>query len=113
MTETNSTKKTEAAQTPAKAPAKAPQDERTMRRERRQQMIDAGINPYPSLFQPNAFSAELEEKYAELGSGENTDDEVTLAGRVMAIRNQGKIAFVILKDKECYIKLFFRIFMFD
>ncbi len=113
MTETNSTKKTEAAQTPAKAPAKAPQDERTMRRERRQQMIDAGINPYPSLFQPNAFSAELEEKYAELGSGENTDDEVTLAGRVMAIRNQGKIAFVILKDKEGSIQLFFRINNFD
>lgn len=86
-----------------------PADERTVRRERRQQMIDAGTNPYPSHFQPNAFSAKLEEKYANLSNGENTNDEVTLAGRVMAIRNQGKIAFVILKDSEGSIQLFFRI----
>lgn len=88
-------------------------DERTMRRERRAAMIEKGIDPYPSSFCADAFSADLEIKYKDLGDGEMTNDSVTLAGRVMAIRNQGKIAFVVLRDRKGTIQLFFRINNFD
>lgn len=84
-------------------------DERTLRRERREAMLEAGINPYPANFSATAFSADLEEKYQGLAAGESTNDTATVAGRVMAIRNQGKIAFVVLQDKQGTIQLFFRI----
>lgn len=84
-------------------------DERTLRRERREAMLEAGINPYPANFSASAFSADLEEKYQDLAAGESTNDTATVAGRVMAIRNQGKIAFVVLQDKQGTIQLFFRI----
>lgn len=84
-------------------------DERTLRRVKRQAMLDAGVSPYPSHFEPTAFSADLEERYKDLPDGEFTDDVVTMAGRVRAIRNQGKIAFLSLQDRQGQIQLFFRI----
>ena len=84
-------------------------DERTLRRAKRQAMLDAGVSPYPSHFEPTAFSADLEVRYKDLPDGEFTDDVVTMAGRVRAIRNQGKIAFLSLQDRQGQIQLFFRV----
>lgn len=89
--------------------AHATTDERTLRRECRAAMLEAGINPYPANYTATAFSADLEEKYQNLAANESTNDTVAIAGRVMAIRNQGKIAFVVLQDKQGTIQLFFRI----
>ena len=84
-------------------------DERTLRRAKRQAMLDAGESPYPSHFEATAFSADLEDRYADLADGEDTGDVVTVAGRVRSLRRQGKIAFVGLQDKQGTIQLFFRI----
>lgn len=84
-------------------------DEITLRRAKRQAMVDAGTNPYPSHFAPDAFSASLEERYAGLENGQDTDDRVTVAGRVRAVRNQGKVCFVVIEDREGQIQLFFRV----
>ena len=35
-------------------------DERTLRRAKRQAMLDAGVSPYPSRFETTTFSADLE-----------------------------------------------------
>ena len=84
-------------------------DERTARRERRQALIDAGINPYPIKSEVTAHAAELEERYAELEAGVDTTDEYALAGRIRALRNQGKVAFIVLEDVTGQIQLFCRI----
>ena len=84
-------------------------DERTLRRAKRQAMIDAGGNPYPSSFEPDAHAAQIEEDYASLEPGQDTDDVVCVAGRVRAIRNQGKVCFVMLQDHTGQIQLFFRV----
>ena len=84
-------------------------DERTARRARRQALIDAGINPYPIKSEVTAHAAELEDRYASLEAGTDTTDEYSLAGRVRALRNQGKVAFIVLEDKTGQIQLFCRI----
>ena len=46
-------------------------------------------NPYPYKFTPTHTSQHLHRTYAELENGTETEDEVTVAGRIMAIRNSG------------------------
>ena len=84
-------------------------DERTARRQRRQALIDAGVNPYPIKSEVTAYAAELEERYAALEAGQDTEDEYSLAGRIRALRNQGKVAFIVLEDRTGQIQLFCRI----
>ena len=84
-------------------------DERTLRLAKRAAMIEAGGSPYPEHSDVTAHIADLNERYAELENGENTEDAYTVAGRVMAIRNQGKIAFVVLRDATAEIQLFCRV----
>ncbi|MBQ8481444.1 MAG: lysine--tRNA ligase [Alphaproteobacteria bacterium] len=65
---------------------------------------EKGYNPYPYKFVPNAYAAELHEKYKDLPEGTDTEDRVTIAGRAMAVRNSGM--FVDLKDKSGKIQVF-------
>lgn len=80
-----------------------------VRKAKRQALIDAGGEPYAFSYEVNAKAAELESKYAELPDGETTEEMVQLAGRIMAIRDQGKAAFVVLRDGTGDIQLFCRI----
>ncbi|MGL5173621.1 MAG: OB-fold nucleic acid binding domain-containing protein, partial [Olsenella sp.] len=86
-----------------------PTDERATRRARRQALIDAGINPYPVRSEVTTHVADIEERHADLADGESTDDVVSVAGRIRAIRNQGKAAFVVLEDVTGSIQLFCRV----
>jgi len=72
--------------------------------------LAAGEQPYASGYAPDddGRSGALRERYAGLGDGESTEDEVAVAGRVVAIRDQGKMAFVVLRDGEGDLQLFVR-----
>ena len=61
-------------------------------------------NPYPYKFEPNAYAADLQEKYKDLEAGVDTSDRVTVAGRAMAVRNSGM--FIDVKDKSGKIQAF-------
>ena len=80
-----------------------------VRKNKRQALIDAGENPYGHAFDSTHSAHELDEKYADLEDGQTTDDEVEIAGRVMAKRGQGKVCFLELKDMSGTIQLFCRI----
>lgn len=80
-----------------------------VRKAKRQALIDKGEDPYGHAFKRTDYVADLEEEYASLEDGETTEDEVTLAGRIMARRVQGKIAFLELMDPTGTIQLFCRI----
>ena len=84
-------------------------DPREVRLAKRQALIDAGVDPYGHVFPRTHEVAQLIEAYAELPDGDVTDDRVTVAGRIMALRNQGKIIFMVLRDNGCDIQLFCRI----
>ena len=63
-----------------------------------------GYNPYPYRFRPDSYAADLQEKYKDLADGAETEDEVVVAGRAMAVRNSGM--FIDLKDSTGKIQIF-------
>ncbi|MBQ6411830.1 MAG: lysine--tRNA ligase [Atopobiaceae bacterium] len=84
-------------------------DERAIRRARRQAMLDDGIDPYPPHSHVDAYAADIIAQHEGLEAGQDTTDVVSVAGRIRAMRNQGKIAFVVIEDKTGQIQLFCRI----
>lgn len=84
-------------------------DPRIVRKQKREALLERGIDPYGKRFDTSAKLAELESKYAELENGAVTEDEYKVAGRIMAIRDQGKICFIVLKDESGQLQLFTRI----
>ena len=80
-----------------------------VRRAKRAALIAAGQDPYGHAFDRSHTVAQLNEGWAHLEDGASTDDEVTIAGRVMAKRVQGKIAFLELREAGVDIQLFCRV----
>jgi lysyl-tRNA synthetase class 2 len=60
----------------------------------------------PYTFDRTAEAADLQRRYASLGAGQETDDEVAVAGRVMLVRPQGRLAFATLRDSSGQVQLF-------
>jgi len=52
----------------------------------------------PYRFDRSHEAAGLQVAYGDLGAGEETDDVVSVAGRVMLVRPQGRLAFATLHD---------------
>ncbi len=67
-------------------------------------LIDNGINPYPYTFNRTACAAELQEQYKDLPPGEEDAKTFNIAGRIMAMRNNGM--FIDLVDSSGKIQLF-------
>lgn len=84
-------------------------DERTTRLVKRAALFEAGQNPYPEHSELEDYVADIEAKYADLADGEDTEDVVKIAGRVVAKRGQGKIMFIVVRDATAEIQLFCRI----
>lgn len=84
-------------------------DERATRLAKRAALFEAGQNPYPEHSELEDYVADIEAKYAELADGEDTEDVVKIAGRVVARRGQGKIMFIVVRDATAEIQLFCRI----
>ncbi len=89
----------------------ASNDERAMRRARRQALLDAGVNPYPIVSEVTTHVAELVERCESLEPGAVEDGEggLHIAGRIRAKRGHGKLAFMDIEDCTGQIQLFCRI----
>ncbi len=60
----------------------------------------------PYSFAHNAFAASLQNSYDHLADGEESGDSVNVAGRLMLLRRQGKLAFATMRDSSGEIQLF-------
>ncbi|MBA9001486.1 bifunctional lysylphosphatidylglycerol synthetase/lysine--tRNA ligase LysX [Thermomonospora cellulosilytica] len=69
-----------------------------VRREKLDRLRDSGIDPYPVNFPRTHTLAEVRERYPDLEPGTETGDRVGVAGRVMLLRNTGKLCFATIKD---------------
>jgi lysyl-tRNA synthetase class 2 len=69
-----------------------------------QAMIDAGLNPYPHKYNRTHQAGQLQEQYKDLTPGTETEDKVAVAGRIMAMRNNGM--FIDLMDASGKIQVF-------
>ena len=79
-------------------------EQELIRREERQALIDAGINPYPAeSFDTNTTAAAIAESYKD-----QPDDfqDVRLAGRMMRRRIMGKASFAELQDATGRVQLY-------
>jgi len=65
-----------------------------------------GIEPYPYRFDRSATLGELRRRHADLEPGTETDERVTVAGRILLIRRQGRLTFATIRDREASIQLF-------
>ena len=79
---------------------------RQQRLEKAQQWRQAGINPYAYRYDRTHSTAELQKQYIDLAPGGEIPVEVRVAGRVMARRVFGKLAFFTLQDEQGTIQLY-------
>lgn len=70
-----------------------------VRREKRQQLIERGIPPYPIVVDRDRTIGDIVANYdpESLGVDARTGDSVAIAGRVIFLRNTGKLCFVRLR----------------
>lgn len=64
-----------------------------------------GADAFPHKFHRTHKAGDLQEKYADLAAGTETEDKVTIAGRIRAMRNSGM--FIDLHDPSGKIQAFF------
>tara|TARA_A100001011_G_scaffold279552_1_gene289493 strand:- start:4394 stop:6079 length:1686 start_codon:yes stop_codon:yes gene_type:complete len=76
-------------------------EQEKVRREKLKKIVALGINPYPAeLFPVSHLSAEIKENF-------EPSKKVSVAGRIMSRRIQGKASFAELQDSEGKIQLYF------
>ncbi|KZM35171.1 lysylphosphatidylglycerol biosynthesis bifunctional protein LysX [Oerskovia enterophila] len=71
-----------------------------VRREKRERLLAQGEEAYPVSVPRTHTIAQVRAAYEHLESGQETDDVVGVAGRVVFLRNTGKLCFVTLQDGE-------------
>ncbi len=69
-----------------------------IRRAKREKMLAAGVAPYPVGVPRTRTIPQVRAAHPDLAPGEETDDEVGVAGRVVFLRNTGRLCFVTLQD---------------
>lgn len=80
-------------------------EQEIVRREKLRELQDLGIDPYPApLFEITHTATEIKEQYTE----ENKDafKSVSIAGRIMSVRDMGKANFAVLQDSTGRIQLY-------
>lgn len=69
-----------------------------VRRDKRDRIIASGGQAYPVYVPRTHEIADVKAAYAHLDDGEETTDEVGVAGRVVFVRNTGKLCFASIQD---------------
>jgi len=90
----------------AAEPTESVADIRSQRLAKLDRLRDEGVTPYPYRFDRDRTLAELRTEFGDLEPGEETEVEVHVAGRVMLKREQGRLTFVTLRDRDGEVQLF-------
>ncbi|MDI9627999.1 MAG: lysine--tRNA ligase [Acidobacteriota bacterium] len=73
-------------------------EQHQIRREKRARMIGTSREPYPVDMSRTHTLAQVRAGWPELAAGAETDDVVEIGGRVVFLRNTGKLCFATLQD---------------
>jgi lysyl-tRNA synthetase, class II len=82
----------------SKSEKRSPSSLIDVRLKKLEELEESGVQPYAIGFTPDLYSSDLKAKYSEIDESEEINDSLSLAGRVMAIRNLGKAAFMRIQD---------------
>ena len=69
-----------------------------VRRDKRARLLAAGTDPYAITVARTHSAAEVHAQWAHLEAGDETNDVVGVGGRVVFVRNTGKLCFATLQD---------------
>ena len=75
------------------------------RREKLERLRDAGIDPFPHVFEEREEIAEVRAAHEGLEAGLETESRHRVAGRIVARRGHGKACFLDLRDGSGQIQL--------
>ena len=73
-------------------------EQQQIRRDKRARMIGSGREPYPVDMSRTHTLAQVRAGWPDLESGQETQDVVEIGGRVVFLRNTGKLCFATLQD---------------
>lgn len=79
---------------------------RATRLEKAEQLRQLGLNPYAYTWEITHQAQDLQDAYQDLPNGEEVDLKVAIAGRILARRVMGKLAFFTLQDESGTIQLY-------
>jgi len=71
-----------------------------------QDLKKRGTDPYPARFSRSHSVADVIARFSHLREGQRSDEKVTIAGRLVAMRRMGKAAFVDLLDEGDKIQVY-------
>jgi len=78
------------------------------RRNKLEEIRKIGINPYTYSYGQTHHAEEINKKYAKLKKEEKAKDKVSVAGRIMQLREMGKVTFMHIQDQTEKVQLYFR-----
>lgn len=88
----------------SEAPEDLPEQMR-FRRDKREELLEAGVEPYPLGYPRSTTLSQIRAKYPDLPIDTATGDTVATTGRVMFVRNTGKLCFAILQDGDTQLQV--------
>jgi lysyl-tRNA synthetase class 2 len=80
--------------------------EKARRLARVEEIRERGGTPYPYRFDRTHSAAEVRAAWGDLEPGVETSDPVSVAGRVMLLRDSGRLVFVTIRDASGDLQLF-------
>lgn len=83
-------------------------EQESIRREKLQQLYNMGIDPYPAEEFTKSFSSKEIKQRFDLNAEDESLKNISIAGRILGIRDMGKAAFVVIQDDAGKIQLYFK-----
>ncbi len=68
-------------------------------------LLENNINPYPYTFNKTHNSKQIIDKYKDIDPDKYTNEKASVAGRLLLVRNLGKIVFLDLYDQDGKIQV--------
>jgi len=82
-------------------------EQEVVRREKLKELLELGVDPYPApLYEVTHTAKQIKEQYTE-----ETRDEfknISIAGRIMSVRDMGKANFAVIQDSTARIQLYIK-----
>ncbi len=80
-----------------------------VRRDKLKAFMDMGVAPFGHRYEVSHHAADVIEQFSGLEGEAESEEEVTVAGRLMAIRGHGKASFSVLMDRSSRIQIYFKL----
>ncbi len=78
------------------------------RKQKLKELYSDGINPYPNKYRYTHTALDIVTEFSSLAEGEESENTVRIAGRIITTRNMGKASFSHIKTESDNIQIYMR-----